>query len=233
MFKSLYEFYRSKEWVNLVRQLKLERVNSAGEIICGDCKKPIVLMRDCIGHHTIPLELSNLNDYSISLNPDCIELLHFKCHNIVHNRFGLYSPQKVYLVYGAPCSGKITWVLQNKFPNDIILDIDFLYKAVTGSNLYYKPDQIKSNIFTLRDCLLDQIKTRYGKWQNAYIIGTYPILAERERITQSVGAEQIFIDEDKATCLKRLYADSERTEFVSLWENYISDWFDQYQPNLT
>ena len=100
---TLQTFYRSKEWENLLEQLKLERVNSDGQIICEHCGKPITLKYDCIGHHKIELNDLNVNDYNISLNPDNIMLIHFKCHNKIHERFNGFK-QQVYIVYGSPCS---------------------------------------------------------------------------------------------------------------------------------
>jgi len=42
---SLYDFYRSDEWLNLLRILKLERVDAQGNIICAHCGKPITRAR--------------------------------------------------------------------------------------------------------------------------------------------------------------------------------------------
>ena len=79
-------------------------------IICGHCNKAIVSKYDCIGHHITHLTKENVNDYNISLNPDNVILVHHKCHNQIHNRFNGYKKKRVFLVYGAPCSGKSTWV---------------------------------------------------------------------------------------------------------------------------
>ena len=59
---SLYNFYRSKEWTDLLEILKLERVNAEGFIICEHCDKPIVKAYDCIGHHKIELTEQNYKE---------------------------------------------------------------------------------------------------------------------------------------------------------------------------
>ena len=107
MFENRESFYKSKEWQNLLTNLKLERTNQEGKLICEYCGKEIAKKYDCIGHHKIPLNNNNINDYTISLNPDNIMLIHFKCHNAEHHRFGFELPKKVYIVYGAPCSRQI------------------------------------------------------------------------------------------------------------------------------
>ena len=50
---TLNNFYKSKEWLDLLEQLKLERTDSNGEIICEHCGKPIYKKYHLIGHHKI------------------------------------------------------------------------------------------------------------------------------------------------------------------------------------
>ena len=83
---SLYNFYRSKEWVMLLQVLRNSRLDSEGNNICEHCGKPIIRQYDCIGHHKIHLTEENYTDANISLNPDNIALVHHKCHNIIHNK---------------------------------------------------------------------------------------------------------------------------------------------------
>lgn len=59
---TLSNFYKSKEWTDLLEQLKLERVNSDGEIICEHYSRPIVKKYDCIGHHIEELTEANVNN---------------------------------------------------------------------------------------------------------------------------------------------------------------------------
>lgn len=218
---TLSSFYKSKEWLSLLEQLKLERVNDKDELICEYCGKQIVKKYDCIGHHKIELTDLNVNDYNISLNPNNIMLIHFKCHNQIHERFGFQKAKKVYIVYGSPCSGKSTWVKDVATSNDLIVDIDSIWECITSCNKYNKPNRLKANVFGIRDCLLEQIKMRIGNWKNAYVIGGYPLKMERERLSLQLGAEFIFIDCDKETCLNRSINDE--------WKHYVNEWFDAYQ----
>ena len=103
---TLDNFYQSKPWINLMAQLRLERVNADGDLICEHCGKPITRAYDCIGHHVIELNDRNVSDASISLNPENIMLIHHKCHNRIHQKLSMTDRRNVYLVYGAPCSGK-------------------------------------------------------------------------------------------------------------------------------
>ena len=219
---SLSNFYRSKEWVNLLKVLKLQRVDSSGNILCEYCGKPIVNKYDCIGHHKIYLTEENYTDAEVSLNPDNIALVHHRCHNRIHDKLG-YSKREVYIVYGAPLAGKSSWVKEASEPGDLIVDMDSLWQAVSGQPRYIKPNRLKSVVFSLRDNLLESIRYRRGKWNNAYIIGGYPYQAERERLIDSLGAREVFIDTSKEECIARLEAQEDRDCLE--WIKYIEDWF--------
>ena len=223
---SLYDFYRSDEWVNLLRILKLERVDAQGNIICAHCGKPIIRKYDCIGHHVIELTEENYTDANISLNPDNIQLVHHKCHNIIHNK--LYSGNRqVFIVYGSPLSGKSSYVSEVMTEGDLVIDMDSIWQCVSGQPRYVKPQRLRSVVFAVRDNLLESVKYRRGKWLNAYVIGGYPFQAERERLIDSLGAREIFIDTDKDTCLQRLHESGDRD--ITEWTKYINDWWLQYQ----
>ena len=224
---SLYNFYRSKEWENLLKVLKLERVDAQDNIICEHCGRPITRAYDCIGHHVIELTEENYTDYNISLNPVNIKLVHHKCHNIIHNK--LYSnSRQVFIVYGSPLSGKSSWVADNMTEGDLVIDLDSIWECVSGCDRYVKPNRLKSVVFAVRDNLLESVKYRRGKWLNAYIIGGYPYQAERERLVDSLGAREVFIDTGREECLNRLLA-SEDGRDVTEWTKYINDWWLQYQ----
>ena len=222
---SLYNFYRSKEWVSLLQVIRNERIDSTGYNICEHCGKPIVRAYDCIGHHKIHLTEENYTDTNISLNPDNIALVHHKCHNIIHNKLS-YSQREVFVVYGSPLSGKSSWVREAMNEGDLVIDLDNIWQCVSGCDRYTKPARLKSVVFSVRDNLLESVKYRRGKWLNAYIIGGYPYQAERDRLIDMLGAREVFIDTDKDTCLSRLTEAGDRD--VTEWTKYINDWWLQY-----
>ncbi len=223
---NLYNFYRSKEWTDLLQILKLERLDHQGNIICAHCGKPIVKAYDCIGHHKIYLTELNYIDVTISLNPENIDLVHHKCHNIIHNKLS-NSGRQVYIVYGSPLSGKTSYVNEIAEQGDLIIDIDSIWQCVSGCDRYVKPKKLNAVVFSVRDKLLDAVKYRQGKWSNAYVIGGYPLQGERERLIDTLGAREIYIESTKEECLLRLKEDVYRDE--KEWSKYIDSWWRQYQ----
>lgn len=229
---TLDTFYKSNAWYKLLQVIKSERINDDGDIVCEYCGEPIVRAYDCIGHHVIELDDSNVNDAEISLNPKLIQLVHHKCHNRIHNKFQYgASMRHVYLVYGSPLSGKTTWVNDVKNEGDLIVDIDSIWQCVSGCDRYVKPKVLNACVFSVRDCLLDAVKYRRGKWLNAYVIGGYPLISERERLCRELGAEEIFIDTSRDECLRRLAACNDGRN-IGEWTGYVIDWWKRYAPRV-
>ena len=225
----LSDFYKSREWVDLMKVLKLERMNANGEIICEHCGKPIVHKYDCIGHHIQELTEQNYKCAEISLNPKNIALLHHRCHNKIHDKLGLSYTKQVFLVYGSPLSGKHDWVKDNMNAGDIIVDIDSIWECISGCDKHIKPNRLKQNVFDVRNYLLDVVKMRKGNWLNAFVIGGYPLIGERERLIRTLGAREIFIEASKEECIERFKNLNLPKEHLK----YINDWWDKYDMGGT
>lgn len=213
----LKKFYWSKTWRELSYKLKIERNGK-----CGRSGEIFLDFSKLIAHHKIELTEDNVDDPNIALNPDNIEIISHKEHNKEHRRFG--NKRNVYIVYGSPLSGKTTMVKEIMQYGDIVLDLDEIWKALSFQEEYIKPNSLKFNVFKARDDLLDQVKTRYGNWYDAYIIGGYPDKYERERLADSLGAELIYVDSTKEECIKRMTNSNK----PSSWLKYIEDWWDHY-----
>jgi hypothetical protein len=219
----LKSFYASQRWITFRLGLINERGNT-----CSRCNQRIAKSRDIIGHHKVELTPENVHDYSISLNPDLVELVCFDCHNKEHYRFGQRAPKQVFLVYGPPMSGKTTFVKQNMTRGDLVVDIDKLYAAVSLLPSYDKPDNLLINVRGIHNQLIDNIKTRYGKWNNAWVIGGYADKYKREKTAEDLGAEIIFCDISLEECLSRLRTDPDRVYRQEEWEGYIRKWFEHH-----
>ncbi len=226
-----FTFYRSTEWRKLLDTLKAERLDNNGNIICEYCGKPIVRAYDCIGHHKEELTEENVNDYSVALNPDNIALVHHKCHNYIHNKFG-HKQREVFIVYGAPLAGKSSWVAEAKTDSDLVIDMDNIWQCITGGERYSKPPKLNAVAFSIRNTLIEAVKYRQGKWDNAFVIGGYPLQAERERLARELGAREVLIEATEEECLARLEADTSGRD-KDKWRGYIAEWFTRYHPPLS
>lgn len=222
-YSTVKSFYTGKSWHDFRIALIAERGP-----VCERCHKVVTDPLDLIGHHKKELTAENFNDSLISLNPDNVMLVCHSCHDTIHERFGHTAERKVYIVYGPPLSGKHSFVRQQIKRGDLVIDIDALYQAVSGLPWYDKPNNIYRNVMAAHDALIDNVKTRFGKWSNAYIIGGYPEKYKREAIADSLGAEFVYCKATQDECIARLMADDARQCRQDEWKGYIQDWFDRH-----
>lgn len=221
-YSILHTFYCSEAWIKFRLMIIAER-----GLICEYCHQPIVKAEDATLHHIKELAIDNVNDVSVALNPDNVIVIHHHCHNQIHKRFGNQA-KKVFIVYGPPLSGKTTFVKDRSMRGDIIVDMDRLYEAVSMQSAYDKPDNLLANVRAVQSLLIDNIKTRYGKWYNAWIIGGYADKYQREKLCDDLGAELIFMNVSKDECIARLNMDTDRLSVKTEWAGYIEKWFNSY-----
>lgn len=227
---TLDTFYQSKEWRKFREIVIQDRLTEQGYTVCEHCGKPIVRAYDCILHHCNTfLTEDNVNDVSISLNPDNIQLLHHRCHNLVHNKLG-YKRREVFLVYGAPLSGKTSWVAESISEGDLVVDMDSIWQCVSGCDRYVKPPRLNAVVFGVRDYLIESIRVRRGKWNNAYLVGGFPLCSERERLCKTLGAREIYIEASKEECLARLEQTADGRD-KDAWAEFIEEWFTRFLPS--
>lgn len=226
MFNDLSDFYTSDEWRSFREIVINDRTNEDGLILDEYTGKPILRRYDIILHHKIELTDENVRDYDISLNPENIMIVSHKTHNIIHNKLG-HKARQVFIVYGAPLSGKTSYVKENAEEGDLIIDIDSIWECVSGLDRYVKPKRLNAVVFAVRDNLLDSVRYRRGKWLTAYIIGGYPLASERERLSKELGARLIYIESSREDCKRRL-RESPEGRGLGEWDQFIDDWFDRF-----
>lgn len=222
----IHAFYCRKDYLDLAQACKIK---SGG--VCAKCGG-VFDISELRPHHKVELTLDNIDDVNVTLNPDNIEVLCHDCHNAAHKRFGYAVGAKhVYLVYGSPCAGKTTYVNSVATRNDLIVDLDKIHRAICICGLYDKPDATKRVAFNVRDYLLDEVRTATPrrKWQDAYIIGTYPDRIDRDMFVQDYGAELVHIDTSKEECIKRAYQDVERSSIRDAVIGWINAYWERYR----
>ena len=226
---SLNNFYCSDAWRNLREIVINERTDADGFIRDEVTGEPILNRYDVILHHKIPLTEGNVNDAGIALNPDNLMVVSHKTHNKIHDKFG-YIRKEIYLVHGSPYAGKHTFVRESMSEGDLIVDIDSIWECVSGKNIFSKPQRLNAVVFGVRDYLLDCVRVRRGKWNNAYIIGGYPLVSERDRIRLTYGARGVHIDTPREKCEERVKAALAGAERAQTLE-YIDSYWERFRPD--
>jgi len=219
----LKSFYASEAW----QKFRMLIINQRS-LRCEHCGQLVLTAAELTLHHINELTPENVHDVTIALNPDNILVVHHECHNQIHKRFGYRPTKEVCIVYGPPLAGKKTYVREHMHRGDLVIDMDRLYAAVSMLPGYDKPDNLLANVRGIHNQLLDNIKTRYGKWNNAWVIGGYADRYKREKLADNLGAELIFCDVSIDECLRRLELDEARRYRRDEWAGYIRKWFEEY-----
>lgn len=222
-YSILNTFYASDAWRNLRATVIAER-----GLTCEYCGERVAKAAELTLHHIIELTPDNVHDAMVALNPENIMVVHHACHNTIHKHAAHKAERGVYIVYGAPLSGKKTFVKDRMWTGDLVVDMDALYHATTMLPWYDKPNGLLYNVKSVYNLLLDHIKTRYGRWDRAWIIGGYHDKYKREKLAEDLGAELVHIKATKEECLERLKVDEGRMANAAEWKKYIDDWFDRF-----
>ena len=129
----------------------------------------------------------------------------------------------VKVVYGCPCSGKSTYVINHAGENDIIYDYDAMLQATTT-----RKKQLVARhaahfaVLNLRKSLVDNAKNE--KAINCiWLLCNWPTDTVRE-ILDGLDTEDIFIEATEDECYARLEADDTRPDKAE-WKMLIRDWF--------
>lgn len=239
-YRTLASFYASDDWANCKAQVLLERMKG-GAVYCEHCGQIVVKSFNAqkrnnagamVFHHKTPLTVANVNNAAISINPRNIAILHWHCHNVVHARFSGQNTRpekKVYLITGAPCSGKTTFARERMEAGDVIVDIDDIWQQISGEPRYTKPPAVAPLVFATRKAQEEQVRMGAGTWRNAFIIRGLPLPMDRKRTAEELGAEVITIDTPKEECLRRL-RENPQGRNVAEYEKHIENYFMMFSP---
>ena len=88
---------------------------------------------------------------------------------------GKYESKKVYIIHGAPGSGKTTYAQAHKSDSDLVVDLDYICAALNAtSSLYQDHESVLSLALRLREHIFETIECREGKWKTACITKSCP-----------------------------------------------------------
>ena len=132
------------------------------------------------------------------------------------------SETNITVVAGPPCSGKTTYVEQNKGPADLVIDLDALAYALGAPSTHERHPALLPFIFEARDAVLKRMMKPHDI-PHVWVIRTAPKNKERREWWQ---ANVIVIETPKDICLQRA-KDNRPPHFPNL----IEDWWNTYETN--
>ena len=105
-----------------------------------------------------------------------------------------------------------------------MIDMDLLYMAYTGNDIYDKPQNIFSFI---RDMYNHSIDRAAGRDFNTWVIGGFPESFTRNKLIQEYKMKEVFIDSTKSQCYRHIAGDKRRK--FDDWKWIIDKWFQRYE----
>jgi len=134
---------------------------------------------------------------------------------------------KVYVVHGAPCSGKKDYVAKHMGENDIVFDYDEVMAAISGRPIYEPNRNLVSYCLDIRTLILKKALQRSGA-EKTWIITTR-VGDDMESQLSDVPVKYVHIDTPKDECLQRLEQDEQRQPLSQELRQVIEDYFSEEQ----
>lgn len=140
---------------------------------------------------------------------------------------------QVTVVCGAPGAGKTRYVQVNATPGDLIVDVDTLFRALSGLPLYDKPPLLLPYVFSARSGVLARLELGDKTDLSAWIITMGASLADRDGYRARFGAQVVVLETPVATCIERISQDPRRADQLEEWMPRILKWWRDYQPSAS
>ena len=219
---TLENFYQSRQWQKFRDKVIFERTREDGLCYCDLCGKQILNKIVC--HHIEELNEYNVTDPEISLNEKNIALLHIDCHNKIHDRFQT-NKKEIILVYGPPLSF-LDYVEKEAGINDIVISLDFIYKALNPQWYLYSHTKGLFDIAYnfVQKQLYEIARDRTGKWSRCFICGQFYNKNERNRLDKEIGFDrEVFLDISK----EEAYEIAKKYHVGDYYYKYIDEWYEK------
>jgi HK97 family phage prohead protease len=130
---------------------------------------------------------------------------------------------KVYVVHGAPCSGKKDYVASHMGENDVVFDYDKVMAAISGRPIYQPTKSLVSYCLDIRTLILK--KAMRGQDVDKTWIITTRVGDEMKSQLSDIPVEYVHIDTPKDECLQRLESDPERQPLAEELRTVIDEYF--------
>ena len=182
---TLENFYTSKAWQKCRRYVIADILSRDGALYCSRCRKEIMEPNDAVLHHIKPLDDDTVGDPDVAYNPDNLEILCHSCHNAEHDKGWTLSREKrVYILCGGTDADREKYIVEHASDGALVVSIPRIQDALSPRR---KRDRLMPIVWQVRDVVYTSIEKRFGPWTDAWIVGEFSNVAEREALARRMG----------------------------------------------
>lgn len=246
-------FYKSMAW-RRTRQAYVDHRLALDGGLCELCQEEL----GTEVHHKIFLRPENIDDENITLNHENLALLCFDCHQREHeaarriaqlnakqrdgkrgvliggsyyyDEEGNVQPFRVHIVWGAPGSGKTTYVQKHIQPGDLVIDLDLIGRALSMAERTDVPRNVERIAYDIRDFLYSKIEQSQLDAKHVWVVAGLPKKEQRQQIAKQLGADLIYMEATFHECYTRVLRDPERKD-KAMQLAIIEKWFRDYEAD--
>lgn len=132
----------------------------------------------------------------------------------------------VHIICGCPGSGKTTYMQNRKQDGDMIIDVAWIYGAISGSQGPTKETKLLPYMIAIRDMLYDMIQQRDDV--SVWILAGAPLAEDREALSNRFGVDVMLMDKTRQQCIDQVEQDDRRQDDMQFFLWLVNDWFDRY-----
>lgn len=182
---TLENFYTSKAWQKCRRYVIADILSRDGALYCSRCRKEIMEPNDAVLHHIKPLDDDTVGDPDVAYNPDNLEILCHSCHNAEHDKgWGVSREKRVYILCGGTDADREKYIVEHASDGALVVSIPRIQDALSPRR---KRDRLMPVVWQVRDVIYTSIEKRFGPWTDAWIVGEFSNVAEREALARRMG----------------------------------------------
>ena len=182
---TLENFYTSKAWQKCRRYVIADILSRDGALYCSRCRKEIMEPNDAVLHHIKPLDDDTVGDPDVAYNPDNLEILCHACHNAEHDKgWRLSREKRVYILCGGTDADREKYIVEHASDGALVVSIPRIQDALSPRR---KRDRLMPVVWQVRDVIYTSIEKRFGPWTEAWIVGEFSNVAEREALARRMG----------------------------------------------
>ena len=135
------------------------------------------------------------------------------------------------VICGPPGCGKSSYVAHVTHPGDLIVDLDAICVALSGTTERPAPGVVSPLIpfaAAARDAVIARLK-RPSDIRHAWVLTTATDKRTREQLARELGARVLVFEVPAEVCADRIRADPRRTRHHTAWIKTIEAWWRAYE----